>query len=249
MSIAKDNKDFEKAIEYCNALLDLDSTNQRKWSEYIITLKADLNKAKINAELFENLTKQINSANYNEDWKTVISLCNEALTIKDDENIRNILRKAEAKYQIIIEQKAFEDSVSQIKSLIADKAFDKARTLTSELQKKYPEHNDVAKQLFRIIFEGQDSWSDKLKEHTTPKRNPIGFGQYNKSEEEPGQSFFDDDFPNKKQGKKQAEKVVSPKQVQPKKTNDDFFDMNVSTKKSENNSKVTKGLSNKDFDF
>ena len=74
MSIAKDNKDFEKAIEYCNALLDLDSTNQRKWSEYIITLKADLNKAKINAELFENLTKQINSANYNEDWKTVISL-------------------------------------------------------------------------------------------------------------------------------------------------------------------------------
>ena len=239
----------EIAIEYCNALLDLDSTNQRKWSEYIITLKADLNKAKINAELFENLTKQINSANYNEDWKTVISLCNEALTIKDDENIRNILRKAEAKYQIIIEQKAFEDSVSQIKSLIADKAFDKARTLTSELQKKYPEHNDVAKQLFRIIFEGQDSWSDKLKEPTTPKRNPIGFGQYNKSEEEPGQSFFDDDFPNKKQGKKQAEKVVSPKQVQPKKTNDDFFDMNVSTKKSENNSKVTKGLSNKDFDF
>ena len=107
----------------------------------------------------------------------------------------------------------------------------------------------MAKQLFRIIFEGQDSWSDKLKEPTTPKRNPIGFGQYNKSEEEPGKSFFDDDFPNKKQGKKQAEKVVSPKQVQPKKTNDDFFDMNVPTKKSENSSKVTKGLSNKDFDF
>lgn len=135
MSIAKDNKDFEKAIEYCNALLDLDSTNQRKWSEYIITLKADLNKAKLNAELFENLTKQINSANYNEDWKTVISLCNEALSIKEDESIRNILRKAEAKYQILVEQKAFEDSVSQIKSLIADKAFDKARSLTNELQK------------------------------------------------------------------------------------------------------------------
>lgn len=249
MSRAKDNKDFEKAIEYCNALLDLDSTNQRKWSEYIITLKADLNKAKINAELFENLTKQINSANYNEDWKTVISLCNEALSIKEDENIRNILRKAEAKYQIIIEQKAFEDSVFQIKSLIADKAFDKARSLTNELQKKYPEHNDVAKQLFRIIFEGQDSWSEKVKESTPPKRNPIGFGQYNKSEEESGKSFFDDDFPAKKHNNKQAEKVVQPKQVQPKKTNDDFFDMNVPTKKSGNNSKATKGLSNKDFDF
>ena len=249
MSRAKDNKDFEKAIEYCNALLDLDSTNQRKWSEYIITLKADLNKAKINAELFENLTKQINSANYNEDWKTVISLCNEALSIKEDENIRNILRKAEAKYQIIIEQKAFEDSVFQIKSLIADKAFDKARALTNELQKKYPEHNDVAKQLFRIIFEGQDSWSEKVKESTPPKRNPIGFGQYNKSEEESGKSFFDDDFPAKKHNNKQAEKGVQPKQVQPKKTNDDFFDMNVPTKKSGNRSEVTKGLSNKDFDF
>ena len=249
MSRAKDNKDFEKAIEYCNALLDLDSTNQRKWSEYIITLKADLNKAKINAELFENLTKQINSANYNEDWKTVISLCNEALSIKEDENIRNILRKAEAKYQIIIEQKVFEDSVFQIKSLIADKAFDKARSLTNELQKKYPEHNDVAKQLFRIIFEGQDNWSEKVKESTPPKRNPIGFGQYDKSEEESGKSFFDDDFPAKKHNNKQAEKVVQPKQVQPKKTNDDFFDMNVPAKKSGNNSKATKGLSNKDFDF
>jgi len=116
------------------------------------------------------------------------------------------------------------------------------------LQKKYPEHNDVAKQLFRIIFEGQDSWSEKVKEPTSPKRNPIGFGQYKKSEE-PDRNFFDDDFPAKKQNNKQAEKVVHPKQVQPKKTNDDFFDMNVPTKKSENNSKVTKGLSNKDFDF
>ena len=249
MSIAKNNKDFEKAIEYCNALLDLDSTNQRKWSEYIITLKADLNKAKINAELFENLIKQINSANYNEEWKTVISLCNEALSIKDDENIRNILRKAEAKYQIIIEQKAFEDSVSQIKSLIADKAYDKARALTNELQKKYPEHNDVAKQLFRTIFEGQDSWSEKPKEPTSPKRNPIGFGQYNKPEEEPKKSFFDDDFPAKKQDNRQEKKVVQPRPVQPKKTNDDFFDMNIPTTKSGNSKKETKGLSNKDFDF
>ena len=31
------------------------------------------------------------------------------------------------------------------------------------MQKKYPEHNDVAKQLFRIIFEGQESWSEKVK--------------------------------------------------------------------------------------
>ena len=53
----------------------------------------------------------------------------------------------------------------------------------------------------------------------------------------------------KKHNNKQAEKVVQPKQVQPKKTNDDFFDMNVPTKKSGNNSKATKGLSNKDFDF
>ena len=44
-------------------------------------------------------------------------------------------------------------------------------------------------------------------------------------------------------------RLVQAKQVQPKKTNDDFFDMNVPTKKSENSSKVTKGLSNKDFDF
>ena len=181
--------------------------------------------------------------------RVIANLCNEALSIKEDEIIRNILRKAEAKYQIVVEQKAFEDSVSQIKSLIADKAFDKARSLTNELQKKHPEHNDVAKQLFRIIFEGQESWSEKVKEPTSPQRNPIGFGQYNKSEEKPKKSFFDDESPAKKQNNRQSGKVVQPKQVHPKKTNDDFFDMNVPTKKSGNRSEVTKGLSNKDFDF
>ena len=60
---------------------------------------------------------------------------------------------------------------------------------------------------------------------------------------------FDDDSPAKKQNNRQSGKVVQPKQVHPKKTNDDFFDMNVPTKKSGNKSEVTKELSNKDFDF
>ena len=43
--------------------------------------------------------------------------------------------------------------------------------------------------------------------------------------------------------------VAQPRPVQPKKNNDDFFDMNIPTKKSGNSKKETKGLSNKDFDF
>ena len=52
-----------------------------------------------------------------------------------------------------------------------------------------------------------------------------------------------------KQNNKQTVKVVSPKRVQIKKTNDKFFDTNILIKKSENSSKIKKWLSNEDFDF
>lgn len=242
MTAAKDNKDFEKAIEICNALLVLDSANQRVWSEYIATLKAEWQKAKIASELFDNLIKQINSANYNEDWETVITLCNEALSVKEDENIRNTLTKAGAKYQIILEQKAFKKSVSQIKTFIADKVFDKAMVLTKELQKKYPEHNDVVKNLFRTIFEAQDSWNEKVGAEDR-KRHPVGSVIPDDRPEDSNNLFFDKS-PLKKVNLQHVEKNISPKEV-----NDDFFDVDISKRNSKKKVAEIKGRSNKDFDF
>ena len=47
---AKNKKEFEKAIDLCNSLIDIDFTNQRKWSELIVSLKADWNKIKQDEE-------------------------------------------------------------------------------------------------------------------------------------------------------------------------------------------------------
>jgi tetratricopeptide (TPR) repeat protein len=57
---AKGKKEFEKAVDLCNRLIDIDFTNQRKWSELIVSLKADWNKIKQDEELFANLKQQIN---------------------------------------------------------------------------------------------------------------------------------------------------------------------------------------------
>lgn len=248
MNVAKSNKDFGKAIEICNSLLDLDTANQRKWSEHITSLKTEWQKVKEDAERFNKLIKQIDLANDNEDWEVVISFCKEALSIKEEENISNVLKRAEAKYQIILEQKAFETSVSEIKALITDKAFDKAKISTKELQKKYPEYNDIVKQLFKTIFESQDSCSKKNKEADVVKRHPIGFGQYNKPEN--NKSFFDEDFSQKKPNHKRiGGTTVEIKSLPKKKVKDDFFDRDIPKTNSKKKMDETKGLSNKYFDF
>lgn len=121
--------------------------------------------------MFNNLKKQIDEADYNDQYKIVINLCKQALSIKDDESLRKRLSKAETKHKLLIEQKEFNDLVTKIKSLIADKSWEEAHELTKDLQNKYPEYNDVVKQLFKTIFDAQENWNDKKRNRLHQKEN------------------------------------------------------------------------------
>lgn len=231
ISETKEKKDYDDAIKYCKELLNIDYANQRKWNEEIINLQAIRKKEKEDAELFNNLKKQIDEADYNDQYKIVVNLCKQALSIKDDESLRKRLSKAETKHKLLIEQKEFNDLVTKIKSLIADKSWEEAHELTKDLQNNYPEYNDVVKQLFKTIFDAQENWNDKKEESTSSKRQPIGF----KPPKETGPIKTDDwdwDSPKKQNIQKIEKSAAFEKKPQPKKSNDDFFDKNYKTDKS-----------------
>lgn len=238
---AKNKKEFEKAIDLCNNLMDIDFANQRKWSELIVSLKADWNKIKQDEELFANLKQQINDSYFNEEWERLVGLCDRALAIKHDEDIFKTRQKANTKVQAVLERKVFDDSVSQIKSLIADKMWNKAEMMAKELRKKYPEQNDVIKQLLSIIFEAQETWT-MHKEREISVDRPIikGF----RPEKSNGKKLidsgeFDFDFSKKEQKKKPVKRIGK----------DDFFDLGTNPKQANETNINVKMITNKDFDF
>lgn len=238
---AKNKKEFERAIELCNSLMDIDYNNQRKWSELIVSLKAEWNKIKQDEELFANLKQQINDAYFNEEWERLVSLCDSALAIKQDEDIFKTRQKANRKVQVILEHKVFDNSVSQIKSLIADKMWDKAETMAKELRKKYPEQTDIIKQLLSIIFEAQETWTMQ-KEREIPIDRPVVKGfrpEKNKDKKSIKPSEFDFDFSKKGQNKKPNKRIGK----------DDFFDLGTNSKQSNTTIEKVKMITNKDFDF
>lgn len=238
---AKGKKEFEKAIDLCNSLIDSDFTNQRKWSELIVSLKADWNKIKQDEELFANLKQQINDSYFNEEWERLVGLCDRALAIKHDEDIFKTRQKANAKVQTVLERKVFDDAVSQIKSLIADKMWDKAEMMAKELRKKYPEQNDVVKNLLSVIFEAQETWAMRREDKNSTTRPVVkGFRPEKPKDKNPiSPNEFDFDFPKKEQ------KDTSVKRI----GNDDFFDLGKNTIQANTIKEKVEIITNKDFDF
>ena len=238
---AKNKKEFTKAIDLCNSLMDIDFTNQRKWSELIVSLKADWNKIKQDEELFANLKQQINDAYFNEEWERLVGLCDRTLAIKHDEDIFKIRQKANAKVQTVLERKVFDDAVSQIKSLIADKMWDKAEMMAKELRKKYPEQNDVVKNLLSVIFEAQETWAMRREDNNSTTRPVVkGFRSGKPKDKNPiSPNEFDFDFPKKEQ------KDTSVKRI----GNDDFFDLGKNTIQANTIKEKVEIITNKDFDF
>lgn len=244
---AEKEEDFDKAIDLCNKLIDKDIQNPRKWNEHIVYLKERRNKRIKDIELLDSLKIKINEANFNEQWEELIELCNEALSIKSDESIKRYLEKARDKYKLIQNQKDFENLVSKVKTFIADRQWSEAKEIIKELQDKYPEKNDIIRNLYKQIFDAEEAWNDKLsdKKHTfSPKveqsqrecHPPL------RKDKQTKDSSFDDSFgKNNSKGSDQSTGEVSSSKgyKQAKDSSfDDFFGNEISKGAGKNIGKV-----------
>jgi hypothetical protein len=149
--LAFKDKDFKRAISLSEELSKLDSSNQQYWAvkraETITAQKKEEEKEK----RYEQLLKEIEDAQWKEDWNKMVSLCKEAVNIKDEESVQNLLERAQNK---INEQNA------EIK--------EKVEKLNSNLQKKlklfdYKAAIALCQQLAKIDKEKNEEWNEELR--------------------------------------------------------------------------------------
>lgn len=195
---AMEAADFDTALEMCDALIDLDFVNSRKWTARLGDIKFAMQKFETEKVRWNSLIDQIETAFIAEDWPNVVSLCTEALTIQDSEKIQIRLSKAKEKIESISKSRMLDQIVLVIKDLILDGEFGKAKEKLKSVDEQLDDYRK--KELYRLIFAKEDE-AERAK--LTPRNK--------QSENESACDFFAETD--------SESKVISAKKKEPKKTN------------------------------
>ena len=226
---AKSIRNYDKAIEICEQLTEIDTINQRKWSAETEKLKADRDKALETQKRFEDLKNKAMGAYFNEDWKSVIHYASEAIAIQPNEDLSKIIERAKQKISIQEKDIEYQREINRVNALLSTGDVDEANIILNRLQKEYPEHIKEIKELRKRAF----AWGNPTpSKKENPQRPPIGFtAPPTNTEPKDAGSFFEDDTPQKKPNVPASKpKPNQPKEKPPKKTGIDFFDMDFNPK-------------------
>ncbi len=203
LSSAIDTGDLDTAISLTNKLIEIDTEHQREWTEQSQHLKAEQTRLAQEAAEWASLKEQIDKALFGEQWDEVVRLGEAALKLREDPLLRANLDRARQKLDTIRQQELYDHGISQVKSYIVDKEWDKANEMLLKLQEQYPEKKDSFKKLFNQIFEGES----KATQHSPAKA--------------PKKDSFDDDFfgtPTPRQSSKSTSSTKQKSQAKQKST-------------------------------
>ena len=263
---------FDDAITFCNELIEVDFTNSRKWSARISDINIKKERVAEEQKRWEKLVGDIDSAQWSEEWNRIISLCKEALDIKENKDIRAKLEKAEAKFKAENELKMLDQTIAEIKDLILGSHFAEAKEKLASLRRMSldPYRDAKVRDLNSLIFTKEDEAESArharqqqrvqsdFDENFNSGRTVIeGFahiGQQpkkpqSKPQPKPKNDPFDWDFGTPSSKPKQAKPATKP---QKSKSNDGFFDSAVKGSKPIEGKSVSKPsgkITNNDFNF
>lgn len=263
---------FDDAITFCNELIEVDFMNSRKWSARISDINIKKERVAEEQKRWEKLVGDIDSAQWSEEWNRIISLCKEALDIKENKDIRAKLEKAEAKFKAENELKMLDQTIAEIKDLILGSHFAEAKEKLASLRRMSldPYRDAKVRDLNSLIFTKEDEaesarharqqqWvQSDFDENFNSGRTVIeGFahiGQQpkkpqSKPQSKPKNDPFDWDFGTPSSKPKQAKPATKP---QKSKSNDGFFDSAVKGSKPIEGKSVSKPsgkITNDDFNF
>lgn len=263
---------FDDAITFCNELIEVDFTNSRKWSARISDINIKKERVAEEQKRWEKLVGDIDSAQWSEEWSRIISLCKEALDIKENKDIRAKLEKAEAKFKAENELKMLDQTIAEIKDLILGSHFAEAKEKLASLRRMSldPYRDAKVRDLNSLIFMKEDEAESArharqqqrvqsdFDENFNSGRTVIeGFahiGQQpkrpqSKPQPKPKNDPFDWDFGTPSSKPKQAKPATKP---QKSKSNDGFFDSAVKGSKPIEGKSVSKPsgkITNDDFNF
>lgn len=156
-SVLKEER-YEDALSLCNELIEVDFVNSRKWSARLTKINIEKERAAVQRKRLEKLYRDIDSAQWNEDWNRVITLCQEALEIKEEANVRDKLKKAEEKVASENKFKFLDQTMAEIKDLILHSDFLEARKKIKELllMNLNSIYNAKVRELNRLLFQKED---------------------------------------------------------------------------------------------
>lgn len=243
-------KDFQKALQICDDLMDLDYANSRKWSAKRSDIKILQQKSEEEQKRYNQLTTAIDTALFSEDWERLVSLCREALNISDNAKIKEKLVKGEEKLRIQKEKAQLETKVNEIHKLINDNDFSSAKKQLKLIESTLDQ--DKLKYLRSLIFNKEDEAERAASAKANLLRNDDGrkvvTGFSNTSNKTKTFENADDDFFNSSSPKKPTQSAKQPKQV--KKADSFFDDEDCGSRKTKSSNKPVNGhLSNDDFNF
>lgn len=263
---------FDDAITFCNELIEVDFTNSRKWSARISDINIKKERVAEEQKRWEKLVGDIDSAQWSEEWSRIISLCKEALDIKENKDIRAKLEKAEAKFKAENELKMLDQTIAEIKDLILGSHFAEAKEKLASLRRMSldPYRDAKVRDLNSLIFTKEDEaesarharqqqrvqsdFDENFNSGRTVIERFAHIGQQpkkpqSKPQPKPKNDTFDWDFGTPSSKPKQAKPATKP---QKSKSNDGFFDSAVKGSKPIEGKSVPKPsgkITNDDFNF
>ena len=196
------DEDFEKSIVACNELLGIDIDHQKQWTECLAQLKNERIKFNENEQQWKLLNEQINKALFDEDWHKVVECAERALTIKNDDALRDNMQIAKEKLSKLQKENLFKQKINEVKALLVDKDFDEAKQKLSALQREFTGHSTEMRMLFKQIFEEEadrEFASNKTKEDFFSSSNEKEIKNKSKPQED---DFFGSDLQVKRKNKK-----------------------------------------------
>lgn len=242
------SNNFDEAINICSGLIGVDNANKEKWTGKLAAITIAKDRALEKDKRWQQLLKDMETAQLANDLKQLVILCKEALTIKKSSEIDSILEKAEAKLKEENEQRHLYDEISKIKDLTLKFEFKEAKKLLKSIRGKIDMEQE--RELNRLIFINEDK-AEKAKianavkdssDNNIPTAKENNKGNLDSSRK----SSANADFCGDKESNRKQENSETTKTSKNAKNSDDFFYSNTRPNKSpKDNGKIKKD----DFDF
>ena len=142
---------------------DTDSSLAKSWLNRINAVKRlKESKQKTMAQLSE-IREQIDSAEFNDDWEQVVSLCKKSLAIKRQKDINEKLVRAQRNVEKIKEKRDYQQRIVLIQSLISDGKLRDAKKTITEFQEQYPDKQTICKKFWEAIFKAEEALEMELR--------------------------------------------------------------------------------------
>jgi hypothetical protein len=246
-SKAEKEEKMEVLQSLYDKIKDTDSSLAKSWLNRINAVKRLIeSKQKTLAQLSE-IREQIDSAEFNDDWDQVVSLCKKSLAIKSQKDIYEKLVRAQRKVEKIKEKRDYQQRIDLIQSLISDGKLSDAKKTLTEFQELYQDKRTVCKKYWGAIFKAEEALEMELsKTHSHRNKTELKGEKGEKTNESPkDDDFFKDSTITQtaKTSRKEDDTNQRTTIENNQETGDDFFDS------PETKPKGKKKLSINDFNF